>query len=132
MKLHRFAVASLLLLGACDMAGASTHVRTITVEIEHSAFVPIELDVESGERIRFVIINNDPIDHEFIVGDERTQLIHEKGTEAHHGARDGEISVPAFETRETSYTFGEAGELLYGCHLPLHYRYGMRGEITIR
>jgi uncharacterized cupredoxin-like copper-binding protein len=132
MKLHRFAIASLLLLGACDMAGASTDVRTITVEIEHSAFVPIELNIEAGERIRFVVINNDPIDHEFIVGDERIQLIHEKGTESHHGARDGEISVPAFETRETSYTFGAAGRLLYGCHLPLHYRYGMRGEITIR
>ena len=132
MRLHRFAVASLLLLGACDMAGASTDVRTITVEIEHSAFVPIELDVESGERVRFVIINNDPIDHEFIVGDERIQLVHEKGTEAHHGARDGEISVPAFATRETTYTFGAAGRLLYGCHLPLHYKYGMKGEITIR
>ena len=109
-----------------------TDIRTITVEIEHSAFVPIELEVEAGERIRFVVINNDPIDHEFIVGDERIQLIHEKGTEAHHGARDGEISVPAFETRETSYTFGAAGRLLYGCHLPLHYKYGMKGEITIR
>jgi uncharacterized cupredoxin-like copper-binding protein len=128
----KLAIASLLLLGACDMAGASTDVRTITVEIEHSAFMPIGLDVEAGERVRFVVINNDPIDHEFIVGDERLQLIHEKGTEAHHGARDGEISVPAFETRETSYTFGDAGELLYGCHLPLHYKYGMKGAITIR
>ena len=132
MKLHRFAIVSLLLLGGCDMAGASTEIRTIKVEIEHSSFVPTELNVEAGERIRFVVINNDPIDHEFIVGDERIQLIHEKGTEAHHGARDGEISVPAFETRETSYTFGEAGQLLYGCHLPLHYKYGMKGEITIR
>ena len=132
MKLHRFAIASLLLLGGCDMAGASTEIRTIKVEIEHSSFVPTELNVEASERIRFVVVNNDPIDHEFIVGDERIQLIHEKGTEAHHGARDGEISVPAFETRETSYTFGDAGDLLYGCHLPLHYKYGMKGEITIR
>jgi uncharacterized cupredoxin-like copper-binding protein len=132
MKLTRLPIACLLLLGACDLAGASTAVRTITVEIEHSAFIPIELEVDAGERVRFVVINNDPIDHEFIVGDEEIQLVHEKGTETHHGERDGEISVPAGETSETSYTFGERGSLLYGCHLPQHYRYGMKGTIAIR
>ena len=124
-------LACFVAFGACTSVGASGE-RTITIEIEHSAFIPTELDVEEGERVRFVVVNNDPIDHEFIVGDEEIQLIHEKGTEAHHGARDGEISIPAGETRETSYTFDEPGRLLYGCHLPQHYRYGMKGEIRIR
>ena len=124
-------LACLVAFGACTTADASGE-RTITIEIEHSAFIPTELDVEGGERVRFVVVNNDPIDHEFIVGDEEIQLIHEKGTEAHHGARDGEISVPAGETRETAYTFDGPGTLLYGCHLPQHYRYGMKGEIRIR
>jgi uncharacterized cupredoxin-like copper-binding protein len=132
MRLLRLPIVGLLLLGACDLADASPDVRTITVEIEHSAFVPVELNVKAGERVRFVVVNNDPIDHEFIVGDEEIQLIHEKGTETHHGARDGEVSVPAGETRETSYTFGNRGTLLYGCHLPQHYKYGMKGTITIR
>ena len=116
MKLIRISFAGLLLLGACDLADAAPEARTITVEIEHSAFIPIDLTVDAGERVRFVVINNDPIDHEFIVGDEEIQLIHEKGTEAHHGSRDGEISVPAGQTRETSYTFGDPGGLLFGCH----------------
>jgi len=130
-RVGRF-VAILFAFGACGLADASTDVRTITVEIEHSAFIPQQLKVGAGERVHFVLINNDPIDHEFIIGDEHIQLIHEKGTESHHGARDGEISVPAGQTSETSYTFEERGELIYGCHLPSHYRYGMKGEIRIR
>ena len=34
-----------------------------------------------------MIVNTDPIDHEFILGDERVQLVHEEGTEAHHAPR---------------------------------------------
>jgi uncharacterized cupredoxin-like copper-binding protein len=132
MKRVWLPLACLVAFGACGSAGASTDERTITIEIEHSAFIPTDVYVRSGERVRFVVVNNDPIDHEFIVGDEHIQLIHEEGTERHHGARDGEISVPAGATRATSYTFEEAGRLLYGCHLPLHYDYGMRGDITIR
>jgi uncharacterized cupredoxin-like copper-binding protein len=132
MKRIWLPVACLLAFGGCELAGASAEVRTITVEIEHSSFIPNEIDVRAGERVRFVVVNNDPIDHEFIIGDERIQSIHEKGTELHHGARDGEVSVPAGETRETSYTFEESGALIYGCHLPRHYGYGMKGDLRIR
>jgi uncharacterized cupredoxin-like copper-binding protein len=99
----------------------------------HSAFAPEMIVVRPGETIRFVLENTDPIDHEFIVGDSRVQQVHEEGTEAHHAARPGEISVPAGETRFTTYTFAPApGRLLFGCHLPGHYGYGMRGTISIR
>ena len=74
-----------------------------------------------------MIVNTDPIDHEFILGDERVQLVHEEGTEAHHAPRPGEVSVPAGETVVTTYTFPEAkGSLIFGCHLPGHYDFGMR------
>ncbi|MEA2497958.1 MAG: Copper binding protein plastocyanin/azurin family [Actinomycetota bacterium] len=58
--------------------------------------------------------------------------MHEKGTEAHHGARPGEISIPAGQRRSTTFTFGDGGELIYGCHVPGHYAFGMRGIIDIR
>lgn len=80
----------------------------------------------------FVIENTDPIDHEFIVGDQQVQDRHEKGTEPHHGTRPGEVSIPAGETRSTTYVFDEPGRLLVGCHLPTHYDYGMRGDIVVR
>ena len=80
----------------------------------------------------FVVENGDPIDHEFILGDEKIQQIHEEGTEKRHDTRPGEISIPAGDTVETTYTFEEAGPLIYGCHIFGHYDYGMRGAVEVK
>jgi uncharacterized cupredoxin-like copper-binding protein len=80
--------------------------------------------------VRFVVTNTDPIDHEFIIGDQAVQVAHELGTEAFHPPRPGEITIPAGETVSTTFTFGER-DLLFGCHLPGHYVYGMRGTVDV-
>jgi uncharacterized cupredoxin-like copper-binding protein len=105
--------------------------RTVTLTIHHSRFSFSHLDVKKGERVRFVVHNTDPIDHELIVGPMPVQLRHESGREAHHGARDGEVSVPLFKTASTAYTFDEPGDVWFACHLPGHWRYGMQGTITV-
>lgn len=130
MRVAALVVLSLL-AGACASEPASSH-RTIEIDIEHSAFIPDRIEVEEGDTVTFVVRNSDPIDHEFILGDEEVQQIHEEGTEKHHGARPGEISIPAGKTRETTYTFDEPGELIYGCHIFAHYDYGMRGAVEVR
>jgi uncharacterized cupredoxin-like copper-binding protein len=136
MRAKTLVAAGLLtLLGggsvACAAASA-THVRTVEVDIELSRFEPSTIQVAPGETVRFVVHNADPIDHEFLVGDDAVQLVHELGTEAHHPPKAGEMSVPAGATRETTYTFPSTpGELIFGCHLPGHYAYGMRGLVLI-
>ncbi len=100
--------------------------------IEKSLFEPSRIEVKAGTTVTFVVRNGDPIDHEFLIGDEAAQRAHEKGAEAHHGAKPGEISIPAGEERSTTFTFEEPGRLIFGCHLPGHYRYGMRGVIEIQ
>jgi uncharacterized cupredoxin-like copper-binding protein len=129
------AVALTLLVGAAAAsrgAAARANAGTVHITIHFSSFAPGSLDVDPGETVRFVIRNTDPIDHEFIVGDEAVQLAHEEGTEAHHAPRPGEVSVPAGKTVVTTYTFPETpGELIFGCHLPGHYDFGMRGAVTI-
>ena len=117
-------------LVSCTSAPGSPQ-ESIVVSIEHSEFEPDRLTVEAGTEVTFVIRNTDPIDHEFILGDEHVQQIHEKGTEAHHGAKPGEVSIPAGEERTTTFSFGSPGELIYGCHLPGHYDYGMKGTVTV-
>ena len=112
-------------------APASASVRTVVLDIEHSRFRPARVTVERGETVRFVVRNHDPIDHELIVGDQAVQDLHEVGTEAHHGAEPGEVSVRAREEAETTYTFSSRDDILFGCHLPSHWGYGMRGEITV-
>ncbi len=132
-------LASVLLAGAgaATAAGWLDHdttppqTRTVHIDIHFSRFDPAVIDVEPGQAIRFVVENADPIDHEFIVGDDRVQQAHEDGTEAHHPPRPGEVSIAPGETVVTTVTFPSAANLLFGCHLPGHYAYGMRGVITI-
>ena len=117
--------------GWLDRESAQPTTRTVHIRIHFSHFDPTDIDVEQGQTIRFVVENTDPIDHEFIVGDEQVQQAHEAGTEAHHPPRPGEISIAPGETVITTVTFPSTGSLLFGCHLPGHYAYGMRGTITI-
>lgn len=105
--------------------------RTVALTVRHSRFSPAEITVQAGTAVRFVVRNTDPIDHELIVGDAAVQERHERGTEAHHGNRPGEVSVPAGSRAETTYTFRRSGTLLLGCHLPGHYAYGMRGAVRV-
>jgi len=130
------AVVGMLGLGAVAMgAGAAPgggRVREVRIVIHHSRFELPSVDATPGESVRFVLENTDPIDHEFIVGDARVQLAHERGTEAHHPPRPGEVTVPAGTTRATTVAFPPStGTTLFGCHLPGHYAYGMVGTIEI-
>jgi uncharacterized cupredoxin-like copper-binding protein len=135
LRVAAAAVALTLLVGAAAAsrgAAARANAGTVRITIHYSSFAPDRLSVKPGETVRFVIRNTDPIDHEFILGDEHVQLVHEEGTEAHHPPRPGEVSVPAGQTVVTIYTFPETpGELIFGCHLPGHYDFGMRGTVAI-
>ena len=126
------AFATAALLSGCGTAFGSGPTKRIEIDIHHSAFLPERIEVERGDIVVFEINNTDPIDHEFILGDEGVQQAHEKGTEAHHGAKPGEVTVPAGEMRVTTYEFTEPGILIFGCHLPGHYRYGMRGAVEVK
>jgi uncharacterized cupredoxin-like copper-binding protein len=134
MRLRRLAAASLLAAAfvSCAPAAADVHgARTVHVRIHYSHFEPSAFSFEPGETVTFVVENTDPIDHEFLLGDETVQLVHERGTEAYHPPRPGEMTVPAGTTMTTTYTFGQPGDLIIGCHLPGHYAYGMHIPVTV-
>lgn len=106
---------------------------TVTITIEHSHFSPDRIRVRPGTTVRFVIDNRDPIGHEFIVGDAEVHRRHEAGTEPVHPPRPGEVSIAAETTAETTFAFrGPAADsVVYACHLPGHFRYGMAGAVDI-
>jgi uncharacterized cupredoxin-like copper-binding protein len=103
----------------------------VPVEINYSRFEPDELRFEAGQEVTFVIHNDDPIDHEFILGDRAVQDRHELGTEPHHDSIPTEVSIAAGETVETTVNFDRPGKLIIGCHLPGHYAYGMKAVVTV-
>ncbi len=127
-------VAAALAVAAtgCGGSGASPGTdNTVVLDVHHSRFTPSAVQVRRGQTVRFVVRNRDPIAHELIVGDEAVQERHERGTEPHHGERPGEVSVGAGDTAETTYTFTRSGRVLFGCHLPGHWAYGMKGTIRV-
>ena len=104
---------------------------TVTVSIRYSKFSISSLSVRPGTTVRFLVRNNDPIDHEFIVGDARVHALHERGTHPAHPPVPGEVSVRAGQLGETFYRFDQAGRYLFACHLPGHFAYGMRGWVDV-
>jgi uncharacterized cupredoxin-like copper-binding protein len=125
------ALSLLLLAGMAAGCTSSSTPQRIEIRIHYSHFDPSELTVPRGVPITFVLINEDPIDHEWLIGDAAFHERHRHGTEAHHGARPDEVSVAALSTEETTLTFADPGQLLYICHFPGHEAYGMVGTLTV-
>ncbi len=122
-----FTVATIVL--AATRPGPSTSIQIV---IHYSHFDPSTVLVRVGVPVTFTIRNDDPIDHEWIVGDAAVQQKHRVGTEVVHDTLPTEQMIPAGETRVTTITFAQAGTLQYICHLPGHEAYGMAGLVTIR
>ena len=120
-----------LLLAVAAIAGCSSEPETVTITIHYSAFEPADLSVPRGVPVTFILVNEDPIDHEWLIGDEGFHEAHRSGTHASHGGVPTEVTVPALETVTTTITFDEAGRLDYVCHLPGHEAYGMVGTLTV-
>jgi uncharacterized cupredoxin-like copper-binding protein len=121
-------------LGAAVLAGAvsrSSEPIVIDVTIHFSRFEPAAISVPAGRPVTFVIHNADPIDHEWIVGDEPLHERHRTGTEPAHDARPTEVSIDALGESRTTVTFAQPGQLTFICHLPGHEAYGMVGTLTV-
>ena len=105
---------------------------SIEIVIHYSHFDPSSVTVPVGVPVTITIRNDDPIDHEWIVGDAAVQQRHRVGTEVVHDTIPTEQMIPAGQTRVTTITFPATGTLQYICHLPGHEGYGMVGLVTIR
>jgi uncharacterized cupredoxin-like copper-binding protein len=104
---------------------------TVTIGVHYSRFSTSTVHVRAGTIVRFLIRNDDPINHEFIVGDARVHAAHERGRGATHPPVLGEVSVGPGELGETFYRFDASGRYLFACHLPGHFAYGMQGYVVV-
>jgi uncharacterized cupredoxin-like copper-binding protein len=113
--------------GGCgDESGAEQ-----TIAIHYSKFGPSTLTVPAGEPVRITLRNDDPIEHEWIVGTDDVHERHRTGTEPYHDQVPTEVTIPALTTRVTTVTFEEPGHYRFVCHLPGHEAYGMVGSLHV-
>jgi uncharacterized cupredoxin-like copper-binding protein len=134
-----FGVALLLIAASCgedEGAGTNEEMRTIRVTaLDELTFDPSSIEVEVGATVRFVVSNASETEHEFVVGDEEMQeMAEEQAMQGEHGHVEAmaSLSLAPGETKETTITFEQPGELLYGCHVTGHYDGGMVGTILVR
>lgn len=120
-----------LLVVLAAAAGCQVGTTAVTITIRHSAFEPGLITVPRGVPITFVLENRDPIDHEWLIGDEAFHAAHRSGTHASHVKAPTEVTVPALATVTTTITFDEPGTMAFICHLPAHEAYGMVGTLTV-
>lgn len=125
------AIVLALAFAAATLAGGRPS-TALEIVIRYSKFSPGAIVVPVGVPATITLRNDDPIDHEWIVGDDAVHAIHRTGTELLHPSRPTEVVIPAMSTRTTTITFEEAGSLKFICHLPAHEAYGMVGTVTIR
>lgn len=116
-----------LVLSAC--AGGSPPQATVTIHYSH--FEPNVVTVPAGVPVIITLRNDDPIDHEWIVGTPDVHARHRVGTEPYHNERPSEVTVPALSARVTVLTFDEPGDYAFICHLPGHEDYGMVGILRV-
>ena len=127
-----FALAlAALAAGACTPANAAAP-TSVGIRIHYSRFEPNRIEVPRGVPITFTLVNDDPIDHEWLIGDATFHELHRTGTEAVHGDRANEISLPPLVTKKTTLTFDKPGEVIFICHFPGHEAYGMIGIVLVK
>jgi uncharacterized cupredoxin-like copper-binding protein len=126
-------LAGFALFAAAALAGcvAADDPGPVEIVIHYSRFEPAELSVPRGVPVTFVLTNDDPIDHEWLIGDDAFHERHRNGREPAHGDRPNEVSIPALGQTETTLTFDEPGDLAFICHVPGHEAYGMVGVLRV-
>jgi uncharacterized cupredoxin-like copper-binding protein len=125
------AIAAPFLALTIAECGGGDDTATASISIHFSRFEPGTVEVPAGAPVTITLRNDDPIDHEWIVGTADVHERHRTGTEPVHNTRPTEVTVPALESRETTVVFDRPGEYQFICHLPGHEAYGMSGTLIV-
>lgn len=121
--------------------GAGGDTRTVEIDMVDIAFEPDTLEVEQGERVRFVFTNTGEVAHDAFIGDADAQADHEaqmrdseSDDDAHGGHGDDAedaVTVEPGDSAELTYTFDDPGRIEIGCHQPGHYDAGMKVTVNV-
>lgn len=98
-------------------------------------FEPDRFEVALGETVTFRVTNDGLAAHDFTLGDQAAQEEHAammaEMSGMHMADEPNAIVLEVGETKELTWTFSVAGEVLIGCHQPGHYEAGMSATITV-
>ncbi len=111
--------------------------RSIAITMRDLSFEPSNVDVKPGETIRFVVVNASPIDHDFTIGDAKTEAEHRAemakmmAMGMTHGDEANAIMLKPGQRKELIWKFAKPGRLEFDCNIPGHAESGMTGTIDV-
>ncbi|MDN4496515.1 plastocyanin/azurin family copper-binding protein [Pseudomonas mosselii] len=142
-----------------EPAEAAKATRTIEVVLKDIAFEPKSIKAKAGETVRFVLVNEGKLPHEFNLGDKAMHAEHQKEMIAmqgkmftagmnHEGMDHGQMDhgqmgaghghaggntvlVQPGQRAELTWTFRKSAPIEFACNVPGHYQAGMVGPLTI-
>lgn len=120
--------------GAAGGPGKASEVtRVVRIETRDRDYNVKQIQVKSGETIRFVITNKSQIRHEFSLGSRHEHEEHRalmvKNPEMVHDD-DNAVTVEPGQTKEVIWKFGDRASLAdfeFSCNIPGHAEGGMKG-----
>ena len=116
-------------------AGSAKVTRTIKMLATDIEFTPKQITVRKGETVRFEIVNQGKLEHEFVLGDNAEQVEHDKEMAAMPGMKMDHVNgvaVAPGKSAGLAWTFTASGTLQYACHVPGHFVAGMVGQLKIK
>mgnify|MGYP000964676166 CR=1 FL=1 len=144
-----------------EPAKASAAKRTVRIELHDTYFTPETIRVAAGETVRFVVVNQGQVLHEFNLGTPAMHAAHQKemavmmdhgmltatGIDRAKMAMDhsgmpgmdhamthddpNSVLVEPGRTAELTWTFPKDAALEFACNIPGHYEAGMVGTVEI-
>ena len=118
---------------------ATKATRTVVVHAgDDLKYQPATISVKAGETITFQVVNDGKAQHDFVLGDAKTQDDHQAsmagmqpGSQMVMPDASNAVHIPAAQTKSITWTFTTAGSTLYASHEPGDYAGGMKGTITV-
>lgn len=110
--------------------------RTVKIDMADTMrYSPSEINVKTGETVRFEAKNSGKVMHEIVFGTMKELKEHAELMRKHPGMEHDEpymAHVAPGKTERIVWQFTKPGEFYYGCLIPGHFEAGMIGKVIVK
>lgn len=108
--------------------------RTIRLEAYDTSFSTSQIKVRAGETIRFIIVNESSIPHEFSIASHQEQIAHRammRDMPDMTHTEPNTVTLQPGETKQLIWHFGRGTNIEFACNIPGHAEQGMTGAFHV-
>ena len=110
--------------------------RTVNIDMTDAMrYSPMEITVNRGDTVRFVVKNSGKVMHEMVLGTMKELKEHMEVMRKHPNMEHDEphmAHVKPGKSEPMVWQFTKAGEFYYGCLMPGHFEAGMIGKVIVK